>query len=329
VPVVTVTDTASGAGSAASPLVILRTYKATDAGGNVATAVQTITVTDSAPPTITAPAAVVADNDAGSCTATLDPGTATAADNCGGVTVAGARSDSQPLGAPYPKGVTTITWTATDAVGNTATAQQTVTVNDTEKPAVTVPADIVVTLPPTPSSATSMAVTYAVTSLDNCDGVLTPVVSPASGSSFGVGTTTVTATATDSAGNVTTRTFEVTVLYNFAGFFQPISENPGVLNQVKAGQSVPMKFSLSGDKGLGVLAAPPVSVQIACPGNPTINDVSEVYTLAAGGSGLGYDALADQYKYVWKTESSWVNTCRQFILRLNDGSEHTANFKFK
>jgi hypothetical protein len=168
-----------------------------------------------------------------------------------------------------------------------------------------------------------------VTASDNCPGLVGPGVSPASGSVFPVGTTTVTATATDAAGNTTTKTFTVTVHYLFAGFFSPV-ENPGVFNLVKGGQSVPMKFSLSGNKGLGVFGStPPVSVQIACPGNPLINDVSEVYTLTAGDSGLTYDSVADQYKYVWKTESAWLGTCRQFTLRLNDGTEHTANFKFK
>lgn len=54
-------------------------------------------------------------------------------DNCGGtLTATGTRSDSQPLSAPYPVGVTTITWSATDAAGNTGTCQQTVTVTNSD-----------------------------------------------------------------------------------------------------------------------------------------------------------------------------------------------------
>src|SRR5207302_11177939 len=49
-----------------------------------------------------------------SCTAAVDPGTPAASDSCSSVTVTSSRSDAQPLGAPYPIGVTTITWTATD-----------------------------------------------------------------------------------------------------------------------------------------------------------------------------------------------------------------------
>ena len=51
--------------------------------------------------------------------------------------------------------------------------------------------------------------------------------------------------------------------------------------------------------------------------------------VTAGGSSLIYDAANDRYNYVWKTESSWAGMCRQLIVRLNDGSERVAFFKFK
>ena len=44
-----------------------------------------------------------------------------------------------------------------------------------------------------------------------------------------------------------------TPAYNFRGFFAPVQADP-VLNVVKAGSSVPLKFSLGGDQGLKVLA---------------------------------------------------------------------------
>jgi hypothetical protein len=53
-------------------------------------------------------------------------------------------------------------------------------------------------------------VNFTVSGSDNC-GVPTIVSSPASGSVFPVGTTTVTATATDAAGNTKSCTFNVTV----------------------------------------------------------------------------------------------------------------------
>ena len=51
--------------------------------------------------------------------------------------------------------------------------------------------------------------------------------------------------------------------------------------------------------------------------------------MTAGSSSLQYDASANQYIYVWKSEKSWAGTCRQIQVKLSDGSVHTANFSFK
>jgi hypothetical protein len=45
-------------------------------------------------------------------------------------------------------------------------------------------------------------------------------------------------------------------------------------------------------------------------------------------SSLSYDPSTDTYTYVWKTAKVWANTCRQLVLTLIDGSQHTALFKF-
>jgi uncharacterized repeat protein (TIGR01451 family) len=211
-PTVTVSESNNGGvGSAASPLVITRTFTATDESGNTASDSQTITVIDSVAPTVTAPANVNVSTDPGLCSATVNPGTASSNDNCAGATVAGVRSDSQPLNAPYPKGTTTIVWTATDAVGNTsAPANQTVTVNDTELPTISCPSNI--TLEVTCPTGAMATYTPPVGS-DNCPGATTQrTAGLASGSVFPVGTTTVTHTVTDAAGNTASCNFTVTVL---------------------------------------------------------------------------------------------------------------------
>ena len=178
------------------------TWTATDGSGNVATATQTVTVTDNELPTITAPAAVTASTDAGQCSATgVSLGSPVTGDNCAGVTV------TNNALAVFAKGSTTVTWTATDAAGNKATATQVVTVNDTEKPVLTVPAAMVASAPATQCGA---AVTFNPTATDNCTAV-TVVASPASGSTFPVGTNTVKVTATDVAGNSSTGSFTITV----------------------------------------------------------------------------------------------------------------------
>ena len=114
--------------------------------------------------------------------------------------------------------------------------------------------------------------------------------------------------------------------FNFTGFFQPVDNLPA-LNTVKAGQAVPVKFSLSGDQGLDIFATGyPVSQKIVCNSNDPQDFIEE--TVTAGSSSLSYDPSTDTYSYIWKTEKSWANTCRQLTVVLKDGSIHTAHFKF-
>ena len=206
-----------------------------------------------------------------------------------------------------------------------ATLNITVT-NETTAPTLVLPSNIVTSLPLN-STDTSKIVNFTVSATDNCDANPIVEADPPSGSAFPVGTTTVNVTGSDASGNTATGSFTVTVLYNFAGFFQPVDNLP-VVNMVSAGQSVPIKFSLSGNKGLNIFAAGyPASQQIACVGGLPVSSVEE--TVTAGSSSLTYDATSDRYIYVWKTEKSWRGTCRQLIVKLHDGSLHIANFQFK
>jgi hypothetical protein len=202
---------------------------------------------------------------------------------------------------------------------------QKVTVVDNTPPTISCPANVTVYLPLN-STATSTTVTYpAATAGDNCPGSVGIAYSQGSGTVFPVGPTTVTATATDANGNTASCSFTVTVLYNFTGFFSPVI-NPPTLNTVNAGRAVPLKFSLSGDKGLNIFAIGyPVSQQVACDSSAPLSELEGTET--SGGSTLTYSP--DTYHYNWKTESSWAGTCRQLVVKLNDGSEHIALFKFK
>jgi probable HAF family extracellular repeat protein len=113
--------------------------------------------------------------------------------------------------------------------------------------------------------------------------------------------------------------------YTFTGFFAPIDNND-VMNTMKAGASVPVKFSLNGDKGLNILAAgAPTSKAIPCP--TAIADNIE-QTVTAGGSSLTYDPRTDTYIYVWETDKTWAGTCRELNVQLDDNSQHKALFKF-
>ena len=105
------------------------TLTVTDVNGNTAVCTATVTVKDNQAPTITAPANVTVNADNGQCYATgVTLGTPTTSDNCPGATV------SNNGLTQYPVGSTTVTWTVTDASGNTAQATQTVTVLDNQAP---------------------------------------------------------------------------------------------------------------------------------------------------------------------------------------------------
>jgi Concanavalin A-like lectin/glucanases superfamily len=114
--------------------------------------------------------------------------------------------------------------------------------------------------------------------------------------------------------------------FEFKGFFSPVDNAP-VVNVAKAGSSVPVKFSLTGYQGMDVLAAgSPGSQAVSCNDSASLDTVEQ--TATAGGSSLAYDAASDRYIYVWKTEKAWSGSCRQLLLRLADGSVHTASFRF-
>ena len=114
--------------------------------------------------------------------------------------------------------------------------------------------------------------------------------------------------------------------YDFHGFFQPV-DNPPALNTVNAGRAMPVKFSLNGNQGLGIFpAGSPASQQIACSTSVPLDAIED--TVTAGSSSLSYDPASDQYTYVWKTEKAWAGTCRRLVVSLDDGTTHTASFRF-
>ena len=114
--------------------------------------------------------------------------------------------------------------------------------------------------------------------------------------------------------------------FPFRGFLGPV-DNPPTLNRVKAGKVVPVKFSLGGDRGLGILATgSPSSERVACDPAAPIDDVEA--TLANARTKLSYAAAPDTYTYAWATDRTWRGTCRRFVLRLVDGSAHVALFRF-
>jgi hypothetical protein len=166
------------------------TWTAVDDSGNETTATQTVTVVDTTPPSITAPEGVSAEQASAAGTA-VALGAPTVADLC----------DASPditndAPAVFPLGDTTVTWTATDASGNSATATQTVTIVDTTPPSLTAPATVAAEQASADGAAVDLG---APTVSDICDA--SPDVTNDAPAVFPLGPTLVTWTATDDSGN--------------------------------------------------------------------------------------------------------------------------------
>jgi gliding motility-associated-like protein len=192
-------------------------WTVTDASNNTATCSFTVTVNDSEDPTISCVADQTRDTDPGVCTYTavsaeFDPTGFN--DNCPGSTVSNNYNGLTTLaGAVFSKGTTTVIWTVTDASGNAGTCSFTLTVIDPELPTITCPADIEQLVDPGYCQA---YVNVPVPQIaDNCPGSY--AVNNYTGTSnasaiYPSGTTIVTWTVFDEAGNSSTCQHSVRII---------------------------------------------------------------------------------------------------------------------
>ncbi|MEI6576223.1 MAG: HYR domain-containing protein, partial [Bacteroidota bacterium] len=198
--VASVTNNAPSAFALGNTTVI---WTVTDGSGNTAMASQIVTVTDNVNPTITAPANLNANTNAGCTAINVALGTPVTADNC---TVASVTNNAPSI---FPKGNTTVTWTVTDGSGNTAMASQIVTVSDNVNPLITAPANVSISIN-SGCTASNVVLGTPVTS-DNCT---VASVSKNSPTIYYSGVTTVIWTVTDGSGNTATAAQLVSVIEN-------------------------------------------------------------------------------------------------------------------
>ncbi len=159
------------------------------------TSIEIYSSSDILPPVVIPPADLVVEATALQTPVVL--GTASASDDVDGALTPVA-SDT----GPFSVGVHTITWSATDAAGNIGTATQTVTVQDSTAPVLSVPADVSVT------AAVPATVDIGTATATDIFGVTITNDAP---STFNEGMTVVTWTATDANGNSSTGTQNVSV----------------------------------------------------------------------------------------------------------------------
>ena len=208
---VSMTTSTHNPGDSFSVGVTTVTYTATDSAGNQGFCSFTVTITDDEDPVISGcPANINLTVAAGTCAQVATWTAPTATDNCPGSSI--VQTAGLTSGSSFPVGTSTVTYTATDAAGRTATCSFDVIVVDDEDPVISgCPANINLTV--AAGTCAQVATWTAPTATDNCPGSsIVQTAGSTSGSSFPVGTSTVTYTATDAAGRTATCSFDVIVV---------------------------------------------------------------------------------------------------------------------
>ncbi len=306
--------------------------QATDGAGNISEASLTLEVqTDTAAPAKPTIDLVAASDTGASSTDNLTKDTTA---DLGGAAEAGSEvkvfDGSTSLGtvtagnsgwsfttAALAAGAHNLTVTATDTSGNTSVVSDTLVVTiDTTAPVIWIDPDFLTSyyfgvVPAQPGCEATDASGIA----GNCT---------VTGYSTAVGKHTLTGSATDNAGNIGTADRQYTVLpYETKGFFQPVDMG-NVLNTVKAGSTVPLKFELFRGAAELTGTSEVKSVAYAKTVCETGLAMDEIETLATSTAGLKYDTTAGQYVYTWKTPTAG---CYKITMTSVDGSTISALFK--
>lgn len=252
---------------------------------------------DLEPPVIGCPEDVVTPAAPGQCEAVATYGAPEVSDDRPGATAA----CFPETGSTFPRGVTAVACTATDAAANLASCTFHVAVEDTEAPAISCPADVAL--------ACDATVYPEATAADNCGGVSVVCDGPGA-SALPAGTTSMGCTAVDDAGNGTGCSYSVTKdPVAFTGFLPPIGgadatggsfDSP--LKTFKRKRTIPVKFL------------------IACAGLPTLTGV---HTLTA----VQWSDPTTSEPPIDAVANDGETTGNQF--RLDDGGEWHFNLSAK
>jgi hypothetical protein len=293
------------------------TVRAVDADGRTATASVTFQVLDIVPPKIEL--RTPADG------ATYELGSAATVDyactdpNGSGISYcAGDRPNGFPVDTSQP-GTHTFTVYALDNVHNFTQATATYTVVDHRPPT------IQITSPSNGSTYTLGDMVLAGyschsasdTHIATCAG---PVANGNAIDTSSVGAKTFSVNASDDYGKTASMASTYAVLYAFTGFDSPVSAG-GSIDTAKAGDSVPLKFSLRGNQGLGVVMRTTWQA-VSCV------DWSALGAAATAQAKLSYNAANDRYLDVVGTDSSWKGLCRTVDVELADGTHHAVHVRF-
>jgi Tol biopolymer transport system component len=289
------------------------TVLALDKAGNFASATATYTVV--------APPQIQISSPANGAIYTLGA-TALAAYSCASaagahvVTCAGPAANGGPLDTGSA-GTKTFTVTSSDDGGRNATLTHTYIVAGPPQIQISSPADgATYRLGSTALAAYSCSSAWAV-HIVTCDGTAANGNALDTGS---VGTKQFAVRATDGLGATATVIHNYNVVYSFSGFDAPVTTT-GSLDAAKAGDALPLKFSLHGDNGLSIVTQ--TTWQPA-----SCSDWSNTAAAATGQGKLTYNALTDRYTDLVATDPKWKGSCRIVDLQLADGTHHTVHVRF-
>jgi len=158
--------------------------------------------------------------------------------------------------------------------------------------------------------------------VDACKG---PVSKGSAIDTASIGRKTFEVEAKDKAGNTTSVTHTYNVIYDFNSGdpVRFVEDPPSKLYTTTAGRRILLAFRLGVDRASNVVAAGyPRWRQIECaergPGTTT------------KGNNLHFtpDPGSDRYALVLETSRAWSGTCMRLSLKLNDGTQSSADFKF-
>jgi hypothetical protein len=112
----------------------------------------------------------------------------------------------------------------------------------------------------------------------------------------------------------------------FSGFLPPLGED----NQQNAGSTIPVKFSVGIDLGLGIFAPGSLfSRQINCSPDSCGANVGIGPWEPTESVGGGFRITDGQYHYDWKTDKAWAGTCRELEVILLDGRRFRTKVRFQ
>jgi hypothetical protein len=173
------------------------------------------------------------------------------------------------------------------------------------------------------------------TTTDATSGLASCIVS---GYSTATGPHTLIASATDNAGNSASSQISYTVtspdVWRISGFYQPVDMN-NVVNTLKSGQSVPLKFEVfvnnieRADATIGGTTIRSFTQQQISCGTVASDALDAVELTNTGGTSLRYDSTSGQYIANWKTPSNSANTCWKISIITEDSASTNIAALFK